>query len=205
MFISLKKFFSTKNISLFPTPKTLENLNAELQEKILTIQKKIGFIPNIFLTLAYRPQECKAFCDYHDLLMDEKTSELTKSEREMIVVATSSLNHCRYCVISHGAILRVYEKNTRISDDLSINYKKADLTEKQRIMLDFAIKVSRNSENIDENDISLLKKYFSEAAIWDIGSITSFFAMSNRLANFMNIKPNEEFYNIGRLKKEKNI
>lgn len=200
-FFSPKKFSS---VSKFSTPKEFLEIDKNLVRKFEEIQKKIGFIPNIFYLLARRPIECKAFFDYHDALMAENNSSLNKSEKEMIVVATSGLNHCHYCVVAHGAILRIYEKNPYIADQIAINHKKSELNFRQRIMLDFAIKVSKEAENITEEDHKFLKDNgFTEEDIWDIISISSFFAMSNRLANAAFLKPNLEFYSLGRTNNKK--
>ena len=192
------------SVSKFSIPSSLDGIPIDLMNRIQEIQKKIGFIPNIFLLLSRRPLECKAFFDYHDALMIENNSSLTKSEKEMIVVATSGLNQCQYCVIAHGAILRIYEKNALISDQISINYKKSDLSLRHKLMIDFAVKVNKDSENMKEEDYEFMyKNNFSEEDVWDITSISSFFAMSNRIANTSFLKPNLEFYNMGRVKKEK--
>ena len=192
------------SVCRFSIPENIDNLSSDLQSRILEVQKKIGFIPNIFLLLSRRPSECKAFFDYHDCLMAQTNSSLNKSEKEMIVVATSGINHCQYCVVAHGAILRIYEKNATISDKISINYKKSDLSLRHKLMLDFAVKVSKEAENIQEEDFELMKKNsFSEEDLWDIMSISAFFAMSNRVANGSFLKPNLEFFNMGRVKKQK--
>ena len=185
-------------VSLFPLP-DINTLPDDLKKKILEVQDKSGFIPNVFLALAHRPEEFRAFFSYHDALMN-KESGISKGEREMIVVATSALNECLYCVVAHGAILRIREKNSLIADQLATNYKKADITDRQRAMLDFAVKVSRHANTISEEDIQALAKHgFSDQDVWDIGSIAAFFALSNRLANMANIRPNEEFYHMGRI------
>ena len=185
-------------VSLFPLP-DINTLPDDLKKKILDIQDKSGFIPNVFLALAHRPEEFRAFFYYHDALMN-KESGISKGEREMIVVATSALNECLYCVVAHGAILRIREKNSLIADQLATNYKKADITDRQRAMLDFAVKVSRHANTISDEDIQALAKHgFSDQDVWDIGSIAAFFALSNRLANMANIRPNEEFYHMGRI------
>ncbi len=184
----------------FPAP-ALEKLPADIRERILAVQEKSGFVPNVFLTLAYRPDEFRAFFAYHDALMD-KDSGLTKAEREMIVVATSSANQCQYCVIAHGAILRIRAKNPLIADQIAINYRKADITPRQRAMLDFAMKVSRAAEEISEQDFAEISNHgFSDDDIWDIAAIAAFFALSNRLANITGMRPNDEFYLMGRLPK----
>ena len=185
-------------VSLFPLP-DINTLPDDLKNKILEVQDKSGFIPNVFLALAHRPEEFRAFFSYHDALMD-KESGISKGEREMIVVATSALNECLYCVVAHGAILRIREKNSLIADQLATNFKKADITDRQRAMLDFAVKVSRHANTISDEDIQALAKHgFSDQDVWDIGSIAAFFALSNRLANMANIRPNEEFYHMGRI------
>ena len=185
-------------VSLFPLP-DINTLPDDLKNKILEIQDKSGFIPNVFLALAHRPDEFRAFFSYHDALMN-KESGISKGEREMIVVATSALNECLYCVVAHGAILRIREKNSLIADQLATNYKKADITDRQRAMLDFAVKVSRHANTISDEDIQALAQHgFSDQDVWDIGSIAAFFALSNRLANMANIRPNEEFYHMGRI------
>ena len=185
-------------VSLFPLP-DINTLPDDLKNKILEVQDKSGFIPNVFLALAHRPDEFRAFFSYHDALMN-KESGISKGEREMIVVATSALNACLYCVVAHGAILRIREKNSLIADQLATNYKKADITDRQRAMLDFAVKVSRHANTISDEDIQALAQHgFSDQDVWDIGSIAAFFALSNRLANMANIRPNEEFYHMGRI------
>ena len=185
-------------VSLFPLP-DINTLPDDLKKKILEVQDKSGFIPNVFLALAHRPEEFRAFFSYHDALMN-KESGISKGEREMIVVATSALNECLYCVVAHGAILRIREKNSLIADQLATNYKKADITDRQRAMLDFAVKVSRHANTISDEDIQGLAQHgFSDQDVWDIGSIAAFFALSNRLANMANIRPNEEFYHMGRI------
>jgi uncharacterized peroxidase-related enzyme len=184
----------------FPTP-ALDKLPNDIRDRILAVQEKSGFVPNVFLTLAYRPEEFRAFFAYHDALMD-KDSGLTKAEREMIVVATSSANQCHYCVVAHGAILRIRAKNPQIADQIAINYRKADITLRQRAMLDFAMKVSRAAEEISEQDFAEISRHgFSDDDIWDIAAISAFFALSNRMANVTGMRPNDEFYMMGRLPK----
>jgi uncharacterized peroxidase-related enzyme len=184
----------------FPTP-ALDKLPADIRDRILAVQEKSGFVPNVFLTLAYRPNEFRAFFAYHDALMD-KDSGLTKAEREMIVVATSSANQCHYCVVAHGAILRIRAKNPQIADQIAINYRKADITPRQSAMLDFAMKVSRAAEEISEQDFADISRHgFSDDDIWDIAAVSAFFALSNRMANVTGMRPNEEFYMMGRLPK----
>ena len=187
-----------ENISRFPVP-DINSLPEDIKSRILDVQEKSGFVPNVFLALAYRPDEFRAFFSYHDALMN-KESGISKGEREMIVVATSALNSCIYCVVAHGAILRIREKNSLIADQIATNYKKADISERQLAMLDFAVKVSRDANEVLEEDIQVLAEYgFSEQDVWDIGSIAAFFALSNRLANMANIRPNDEFYHLGRI------
>jgi uncharacterized peroxidase-related enzyme len=190
---------SSTTISRFKVPE-VDELPEDIRQRIIAVQEKAGFIPNIFLALAHRPDEFRAFFSYHDALM-EKSEGLTKAEREMIVVATSGFNQCIYCVVAHGAILRIREKNPLIADQIATNYRKADITAKQRMMLDFAVKISQQANEIDEPDIqTLLENGFTMEEIWDIGSIAALFALSNRLANMANIKPNPEFYNMARSK-----
>jgi uncharacterized peroxidase-related enzyme len=185
------------SISRYPAP-TLEELPADIRDRMLKVQEKAGFIPNIFTVLARRPDEFRAFFAYHDALM-EKPGGLTKAEREMIVVATSAANDCHYCVVAHGAILRIRAKNPLIADQVAINYRKADITPRQRAMLDFAMKVALRCGEIEDHDIATLSGHgFSDEDIWDIGAIAGFFAMSNRLANLITLRPNDEFYAMGR-------
>lgn len=192
---------SDKPISRFPVPE-LDELPEDIRERILAVQEKSGFVPNVFLALAHRPDELRAFFDYHDALM-EKRSGLTKGEREMIVVATSGLNECIYCVVAHGAILRIREKNPLLADQVATNYRKADITARQKAMLDFAAKVSLNAQEIGDADYDTLRAHdFSDEDIWDIGAIAGFFALSNRLANMLTLRPNDEFYLLGRVPKE---
>jgi uncharacterized peroxidase-related enzyme len=186
--------------SRFPIP-SLAGLPEDIRSRLLAVQEKSGFIPNVFLTLAYRPDEFRAFFAYHDALM-EKDGGLTKAEREMIVVATSSANQCHYCVIAHGAILRIRAKNPQIADQIAINYRKADITPRQRAMLDFAMKVSTEAQRVSEADFTALANHgFSDDDIWDIAAISAFFALSNRMANVTSMRPNDEFYMMGRLPK----
>ena len=193
---------SEKPISRFPVPE-LNNLPEDIRETILAMQEKSGFVPNVFLTLANRPDEFRAFFSYHDALM-EKEGGLSKGEREMIVVATSAHNQCIYCVVAHGAILRIQEKNPQIADQIASNYRKADITPRQRAMLDFALKVSKSSHEIGSADIDDMRELgFSNDDIWDIGAISALFALSNRMANLASMRPNDEFYLLGRIPKEK--
>ena len=184
-------------VSRFPVPE-LKEMPEDIRTRILEVQEKSGFIPNVFLTLAHRPDEFRAFFAYHDALM-EKPGNLTKAEREMIVVATSSLNQCQYCVIAHGAILRIRAKDPLIADQIATNYRKASITSRQKAMLDFAILVSQNAHVVGEPDFETLKQHgFSDDDIWDIAAISAFFGMSNRLANVTSMSPNAEFYSLGR-------
>jgi uncharacterized peroxidase-related enzyme len=179
----------------------INTLPADVKARILAVQEKAGFIPNVFISLARRPDEFRAFFAYHDALM-EKPGNLTKGEREMIVVATSSANQCQYCVIAHGAVLRVREKNALIADQVAINYRKANITPRQMAMLDFAMKVSQNSHTINGADFAALHVHgLSHEDAWDITAIAAFFSMSNRLANTLGMLPNEEFYLMGRVGK----
>ena len=187
----------TPPISRYPVPQ-LAGLPEDMRARILAVQEKAGFVPNVFLVLAHRPDEFRAFFAYHDALMD-KPGNLTKAEREMIVVATSGANRCQYCVVAHGAILRVRAKNPLLADQVAVNYLKADLTPRQKAMLDFAMKVSRDAERIGEDDFAALARHgFGEEEAWDIGAIAAFFALSNRMANLVDMRPNAEFYTLGR-------
>jgi uncharacterized peroxidase-related enzyme len=184
----------------FPTP-SIDQMPDDIRARLLAVREKSGFIPNVFLTLAYRPDEFRAFFAYHDALMD-KDGGLTKAEREMIVVATSSANQCHYCVIAHGAILRIRAKNPQISDQIAVNYRKADITPRQKAMLDFAMKVSTEAQTISEADFAAVASHgFNDDDIWDIAAISAFFALSNRMANVTAMRPNDEFYMMGRLPK----
>ncbi len=184
-------------ISRFPVPR-LEELPADIRERIEKVQEKSGFIPNVFLALAHRPDEFRAFFAYHDALMD-KPGGLGKDEREMIVVATSAANSCQYCIIAHGAILRIRAKDPLLADQVAANYRKADITPRQRAMLDFALKVALAAHEVGERDYEALAAYgFTPEDSWDIAAIASFFALSNRLANAMDLRPNDEFYAMGR-------
>jgi 4-carboxymuconolactone decarboxylase len=184
-------------VSRFPVP-DLAGLPGDIRSRILAVQEKSGFIPNVFLVLARRPDEFRAFFAYHDALM-EKPGNLTKAEREMIVVATSNLNQCQYCVVAHGAILRIRAKDPLIADQVAVNYRKADITDRQKAMLDFAVRVSTEAYKVSESDFAALKSHgFTEDDIWDIAAITAFFGLSNRLANVTSMRPNAEFYAMGR-------
>lgn len=191
---------SASPISRYPVPR-LEDLPADLRERILKVQEKSGFVPNVFLAFAHRPDEWRAFFAYHDALM-EKDGGLSKAEREMIVVATSAANDCHYCVVAHGAILRVRAKNPYLADQVAINHRKADITPRQRAMLDFALKVATDSARLGDEDYAALRAHgFSDEDIWDIGAIAAFFALSNRMANLIGLRPNDEFYLLGRVPK----
>jgi uncharacterized peroxidase-related enzyme len=184
----------------FPVP-PIDAMPEDIRERLLAVQEKSGFIPNVFLTLAFRPDEFRAFFAYHDALM-EKDGGLTKAEREMIVVATSSANQCQYCVIAHGAILRIRAKNPQIADQIAVNYRKADITPRQRAMLDFAMKVSQEAHLVSDADFAELSAHgFNQDDVWDIAAISAFFALSNRMANVTAMRPNDEFYLMGRLPK----
>jgi 4-carboxymuconolactone decarboxylase len=184
-------------ISRFPVPE-LKDLPDDIRNRIVAVQEKSGFVPNVFLVLAHRPDEFRAFFAYHDALMD-KPGALTKAEREMIVVATSNANQCQYCVVAHGAILRIRAKNPLIADQVAINYRKADITPRQRAMLDFAMKVSQAAHAIDDADFEALAAHgFGMEEAWDIAGIAAFFGLSNRMANVTSMRPNDEFYLMGR-------
>ena len=186
-------------ISRYPVP-ALEALPEDIRTRILEVQAKAGFVPNVFLALAHRPAEWRAFVAYHDALMLKEGGGLTKGDREMIVVATSAANECLYCVVAHGAILRIYEKKPLVADQVATNYRKADITPRQRAMLDFALKVCQRSHEIEEADFAALRAHgFSDEDAWDIAAITGFFGLSNRLANTVGMRPNDEFYLIGRV------
>lgn len=184
-------------INRFPIP-DIADLPDDIRSRILSVQEKSGFVPNVFLVLARRPEEFRAFFAYHDALMD-RPGNLTKAEREMIVVSTSAINQCQYCVVAHGAILRIRAKNPQIADQIAINYRKADISDRQRAMLDFAVRVAVEAYVVGETDIETLRAYgFDEEDVWDIAAIAAFFGMSNRLANVTNMRPNDEFYMLGR-------
>jgi uncharacterized peroxidase-related enzyme len=189
-------------VSRFAVP-ALADLPEDVRARILAVQEKSGFVPNVFLALARRPEEFRAFFAYHDALMD-KPGGVTKAEREMIVVATSGANRCQYCVVAHGAILRVRAKHPLVADQVAINYRKADITPRQRAMLDFAMKVALASHEIQDADFDALRQAgFADEDVWDIAAIAAFFALSNRMANFTGMRPNDEFYLMGRVPKEK--
>ncbi len=188
-----------KSISRFPVPE-IKDLPDDIREKILAVQEKAGFVPNVFLTLAHRPDEFRAFFAYHDALMLKETGHLTKADREMIVTATSAKNNCLYCVVAHGALLRIYAKNPLIADQVAVNHLKADITPRQHAMLDFAIKVCLDAAAVSDADYAALHKHgFDDEDIWDIAAITAFFGLSNRMANVISMRPNDEFYLMGRV------
>ena len=187
-------------ISRFPVP-SLASLPEDIRTRILAVQEKSGFVPNVFLALAHRPDEFRAFFAYNDAVM-ERDSGLTKAEREMIVVATSAANQCLYCVVSHGAILRIRAKNALVADQIATNYRKADITPRQKAMLDFAMKVCNAAQTTSEADFAELRKHgFTDDDIWDIAAITAFFGLSNRMASVTEMCPNDEFYMMGRVPK----
>ena len=176
----------------------IKDLPDDIRARILAVQEKSGFVPNVFLVLAHRPDEFRAFFAYHDALMDKK-GNLSKAEREMIVVATSNANQCQYCVVAHGAILRIRAKNPLIADQVAVNYRKADITPRQKAMLDFAMKVSARAHEVDDHDFETLRQHgFDQDDIWDIAGIAAFFGLSNRMANVTSMRPNDEFYGMGR-------
>ncbi|MBZ0142918.1 MAG: peroxidase-related enzyme [Rhodocyclaceae bacterium] len=189
---------STPAISRFPVPE-LKDIPEDIRSRILAVQEKSGFVPNVFLALSHRPDECRAFFAYHDALMD-KEGGLSRAEREMIVVATSNANQCQYCVVAHGAILRIRAKNPLVADQVAVNYRKADITPKQKAMLDFAMKVCLRSGEINDADFETLRSHgFTDEDIWDIGAIAAFFGLSNRMANMTSMRPNDEFFLLGRV------
>ena len=186
----------------YPIP-ALENLPDDIRTLILSVQEKSGFVPNVFLKLARRPDEFRAFFAYHDALM-LRENNLSKAEKEMIVVATSGANGCLYCVVAHGAILRIYAKNPRVADQLATNYRKAEITPRQAAMIDFAMKVAQSSASLGDGDFQALAAHgFNDEDAWDIGAIAAFFALSNRMANMSGMMPNDEFYLMGRIPREK--
>lgn len=190
-------------ISRWPVP-TIAELPEDLRARILEVQDKAGFVPNVFLAFAHRPEEARAFFAWHDALLLKETGSLTKAEREMIIVATSAANDCLYCVVAHGALLRVYAKQPLLADQVATNYLKADLSERQRAMLAFALKVCQDSGSIVEADFEALRRHgFDDEDIWDIGAITALFGLSNRMANLLSLRPNDEFYLMGRVPKVK--
>ena len=190
-------------ISRYPVP-DLKDLPADLRERIVQVQEKAGFVPNVFLALAHRPAELRAFLAYHHALLLKESGSLTKGEREMVIVATSGANNCLYCVVAHGAILRVYEKKPLLADQIAVNHRKADITPRQRAMLDFALKVTRASHEIADADFEALRAHgFHDEDIWDIAAISAFFGLSNRMANVISLRPNDEFYLMGRVPRDK--
>ncbi len=193
-------FAMSQPVSRFPAPE-LKNLPEDVRARILAVQDKAGFVPNVFLVLAHRPEEFRAFFAYHDALM-EKEGGLTKAQREMIVVATSAANHCQYCVVAHGAVLRIRAKNALVADQVAINYRKADIPPREKAMLDFAMKVALESYKLADADLEALRRHgFTDEDAWDIAAIVAFFALSNRMADFTAMRPNDEFYLMGRLPK----
>jgi uncharacterized peroxidase-related enzyme len=190
---------SKQAISRYPVPQ-LADLPEDIRRQIMAVQEKAGFVPNVFLALAHRPAEFRAFFAYHDALMLKESGSLTKADREMIVTATSGRNQCLYCVVAHGALLRIYAKQPFLADQVATNHKKADISPRQMAMLDFALKVCVDSQNVGEDDYALLRPHgFDDEDIWDITAITAFFGMSNRLANTFSMRPNDEFYLMGRV------
>ena len=194
---------STKPISRYPIPK-LADLPEDIRTRILAVQEKAGFVPNVFLALAHRPAEFRAFFAYHDALMEKETGSLTKAEREMIVTTTSAKNDCLYCVVAHGALVRIYSKQPLLADQIAVNHAKADITPRQKAMLDFAVKVCLAAETVGEADFATLHEHgFDDEDIWDITAITAFFGLSNRIANVTAMRPNDEFYLMGRVPRQK--
>ena len=192
----------TAPISRFPVP-TLDSLPDDVRARILEVQDKAGFVPNVFLTLAHRPDEFRAFFAYHDALL-LRESGLSKGEKEMVIVATSGANRCLYCVVAHGALLRIYEKNPLVADQVAVNHRKADITPRQKAMLDFAMKVCNDSAGVGEADFEALREHgFSDEDAWDIGAITGLFGLSNRMANMSAMRPNDEFFLMGRIPRAK--
>lgn len=190
---------NSPSLSRFPVPE-LNALPDDIRQVILAVQEKAGFVPNVFLALAHRPAEFRAFFAYHDALMLKETGSLTKADREMIVTATSAKNGCLYCVVAHGALLRIYAKNALVADQVAVNHLKADLSPRQTAMLDFAIKVCLHSQDVTEQDYAVLRSHgFDDEDIWDIAAITAFFGLSNRMANTISMRPNDEFFLMGRV------
>jgi uncharacterized peroxidase-related enzyme len=186
-------------ISRFPVPE-LNDLPDDIRTTILAVQEKAGFVPNVFITLAHRPAEFRAFFAYHDALMLKETGSLSKADREMIVTATSAKNNCLYCVVAHGALLRIYAKQPLVADQVAVNHLKADIAPRQKAMLDFAIKVCLDSQSVNDEDYAALRTHgFDDEDIWDIAAITAFFGLSNRMANVISMRPNEEFFLMGRV------
>jgi uncharacterized peroxidase-related enzyme len=192
---------NTASISRFPVP-DLAELPEDIRARMLEVQEKAGFIPNVFVTLAHRPDEFRAFFAYHDALL-LRDSGLTKAEREMIVVATSGANDCLYCIVAHGALLRIYAKNAFVADQVAVNYREAEITPRQKAMLEFAIKLALRSAEVTDADFEALRAHgFSDEDIWDIGAITALFALSNRMASLIRMRPNDEFHLMGRVPRE---
>jgi uncharacterized peroxidase-related enzyme len=190
---------ASPKLSRFPVPE-LKDLPDDIRETVLAVQEKAGFVPNVFITLAHRPAEFRAFFAYHDALMLKETGSLTKADREMIVTATSARNDCLYCVVAHGALLRIYARNPLVADQVAVNHRKADITPRQRAMLDFAMKVCLDSKAVCEDDYIALRAHgFDDEDVWDIAAITAFFGLSNRMANTISMRPNDEFYLMGRV------
>jgi uncharacterized peroxidase-related enzyme len=190
---------NTAPISRFPVP-DINDLPEDIRQMVLAVQEKAGFVPNVFLTLAHRPAEFRAFFAYHDALMLKDSGSLTKADREMIVTATSAKNGCLYCVVAHGALLRIYAKQPLIADQVAVNHLKADISPRQKAMLDFAIKVCLNSQEVCDDDYVGLRTHgFDDEDIWDIAAITAFFGLSNRMANAISMRPNDEFFLMGRV------
>ena len=190
-------------ISRWPVPE-IQDLPEDLRARILEVQAKAGFVPNVFLAFSHRPEEARAFFAWHDALLLKETGTLSKADREMVIVATSAANDCLYCVVAHGALLRVYAKQPLLADQVATNVLKADITERQRAMLAFALKVCNDSGALGEADLAALRAHgFSDEDIWDIGAITALFGLSNRMANLMSLRPNDEFYLLGRLPRDK--
>lgn len=186
-------------LSRFPVPE-LNALPDDIRQAILSVQEKAGFVPNVFLTLAHRPAEFRAFFAYHDALMLKDTGNLTKADREMIVTVTSAKNGCLYCFVAHGALLRIYSKNSLVADQVTVNHLKADIMPRQKAMLDFAIKVCLDSQSVSEDDYAKLRLHgFDSEDIWDIAAVTAFFGLSNRMANTISMRPNDEFFLMGRI------
>jgi uncharacterized peroxidase-related enzyme len=189
----------TPPISRYPVPE-LKDLPEDLRSRILEVQDKAGFVPNVFLALAHRPAEWRAFMAYHDALLLKESGNLSKGDREMIIVATSAINHCLYCVVAHGAILRIYEKKPLVADQVAVNPLKAEIPPRQRAMLAFAMKVCEASHEVGEADFRALYEHgFDAEDAWDIAAITAFFGLSNRMANVAGMRPNDEFYMMGRV------
>jgi uncharacterized peroxidase-related enzyme len=190
---------TSPRLSRFPVPE-LKDLPDDIRQTILAVQEKAGFVPNVFITLAHRPAEFRAFFAYHDALMLKETGSLSKADREMIVTATSARNDCLYCVVAHGALLRIYAKDPLVADQVAVNHRKADITPRQRAMLDFAMKVCLDSRAVcDEDYVALHAHGFDDEDVWDIAAITAFFGLSNRMANTISMRPNDEFYLMGRV------